>query len=116
VADRIDGKATAEIQTEQRHRYVIEAPAQFIQAAAPSLGVEVTPVNLRDAPEIERALQTSRAPRTADRDRERVVECSSQADQDPRSSSNRISGTASSAASAVYPGSERISSNGCSTW
>jgi ABC-type uncharacterized transport system substrate-binding protein len=27
-----------------------------IQAAAPSLGVEVTPVNLRDAPEIERAL------------------------------------------------------------
>jgi uncharacterized protein DUF5681 len=29
VADRIDGKATAEIQTEQRHRYVIEAPAQL---------------------------------------------------------------------------------------
>ena len=27
-----------------------------IQAAAPSLGVEVTPVNLRDAPEVERAL------------------------------------------------------------
>ena len=27
-----------------------------IQAAAPSLGVEVTPVNLRDAPEIERAV------------------------------------------------------------
>ena len=27
VADRIDGKATAEIQTEQKHRYVIEAPA-----------------------------------------------------------------------------------------
>jgi len=27
-----------------------------IQAAAPSLGMEVTPVNLRDAPEIERAL------------------------------------------------------------
>jgi len=27
-----------------------------IQAAAPSLGVEVTPVNLRDAPEIERTL------------------------------------------------------------
>ena len=29
VADRIDGKATAEIQTEQRHRYVIEAPAKL---------------------------------------------------------------------------------------
>src|SRR5215471_1772811 len=29
VADRIDGKATAEIQTEQKHRYVIEAPAQL---------------------------------------------------------------------------------------
>ena len=29
MADRIDGKATAEIQTEQRHRYVIEAPAQL---------------------------------------------------------------------------------------
>ena len=29
VADRIDGKATAEIQTEQRHRYVIEAPPQL---------------------------------------------------------------------------------------
>jgi hypothetical protein len=29
VADRIDGKATAEIQTEQRHRYVIEAPAEL---------------------------------------------------------------------------------------
>ena len=29
VADRIDGKATAEIQTERRHRYVIEAPAQL---------------------------------------------------------------------------------------
>jgi hypothetical protein len=27
VADRIDGKAPAEIQTEQRHRYVIEIPA-----------------------------------------------------------------------------------------
>jgi uncharacterized protein DUF5681 len=27
VADRIDGKATAEIQTDQMHRYVIEAPA-----------------------------------------------------------------------------------------
>jgi hypothetical protein len=41
VADRIDGKATAEIQTEQRHRYVIEAPAQltreqWIQKYSPS--------------------------------------------------------------------------------
>jgi hypothetical protein len=33
VADRIDGKATAEIQTEQRHRYVIEAPAEPEQRA-----------------------------------------------------------------------------------
>jgi putative tryptophan/tyrosine transport system substrate-binding protein len=31
------------------------SPFAVIQAAAPSLGVEVTPVNLRDAPEIERA-------------------------------------------------------------
>src|SRR5262249_13591940 len=29
VADRIDGKATAEIQTEQRHRYVVEVPPQL---------------------------------------------------------------------------------------
>jgi hypothetical protein len=41
VADRIDGKATAEIQTEQRHRYVIEVPAtltreQWIQKHSPS--------------------------------------------------------------------------------
>jgi hypothetical protein len=41
VADRIDGKATAEIQTEQRHRYVIEAPEQltreqWIQKYSPS--------------------------------------------------------------------------------
>jgi hypothetical protein len=33
VADRIDGKATAELQTEQRHRYVIEAPAQLTPRA-----------------------------------------------------------------------------------
>jgi putative tryptophan/tyrosine transport system substrate-binding protein len=32
------------------------SPFAVIQAAAPSLGVEVTPVNLRAAPEIERAL------------------------------------------------------------
>ena len=33
-------------------------PAQFgvIQAVAPSLGVEVSPINVRDAPEIERAV------------------------------------------------------------
>jgi len=32
------------------------SPFAVIQAAAPSFGVDVTPVNLRDAPEIERAL------------------------------------------------------------
>src|SRR6185369_15078516 len=40
-------------------------PAQFgiIQAAAPSVGVEVTPVNMRDAPEIEGAVAAfARAP------------------------------------------------------
>src|SRR5262249_25514251 len=47
VADRIDGKATAEIQTEQRHRYVIEAPAQltreqWIETYSPN-PVEVPP-------------------------------------------------------------------------
>jgi putative ABC transport system substrate-binding protein len=33
-------------------------PGQFaaIQSVAPSLGVEVSPVNVRDAPEIERAV------------------------------------------------------------
>ena len=41
VADRIDGKATAEIQTEQSHRYVIEVPEeltreQWIQKYSPS--------------------------------------------------------------------------------
>jgi len=41
VADRIDGKATAEIQTEQSNRYVIEVPAeltreQWIQKYSPS--------------------------------------------------------------------------------
>jgi hypothetical protein len=41
VADRIDGKAAAEIQTEQSHRYVIEVPAeltreQWIQKYSPS--------------------------------------------------------------------------------
>ena len=41
VADRIDGKATAEIQTEQRHRYVVEMPTeltreQWIQKYSPS--------------------------------------------------------------------------------
>ena len=40
-------------------------PAQFgiIQAVAPSLRVELTPVNMRDAPEIERAIAAfARAP------------------------------------------------------
>ena len=41
VADRIDGKATAEIQTEQRHRYVVEMPSeltreQWIKEYSPS--------------------------------------------------------------------------------
>jgi hypothetical protein len=47
VADRIDGKATAETQTEQRHRYVIEAPAQltreqWIQKYSPSPPIGTT--------------------------------------------------------------------------
>src|SRR5262245_66593697 len=29
VADRIDGKATAEIQTEQMHRFVVEMPPEL---------------------------------------------------------------------------------------
>jgi hypothetical protein len=29
VADRIDGKATAELQTEQRYRYVVEMPPEL---------------------------------------------------------------------------------------
>ena len=29
VADRIDGKATAEVQTEQMHRYVVEMPPEL---------------------------------------------------------------------------------------
>jgi hypothetical protein len=29
VADRIDGKATSEVQTEQRHRYVVEMPPEL---------------------------------------------------------------------------------------
>jgi Family of unknown function (DUF5681) len=33
VADRIDGKATAEIQTQQMHRYVIEAPTLLSREA-----------------------------------------------------------------------------------
>ncbi len=46
-----------------------KAPAtgQFaaIQAVAPSLGVEVTPINVRDASEIERAIAAFARPRTA---------------------------------------------------
>jgi hypothetical protein len=48
VADRIDGKATAEIQTEQRHRYVIEAPAELTREqwiAKHSPTPEVTPAS-----------------------------------------------------------------------
>jgi putative ABC transport system substrate-binding protein len=43
-----------------RNPAISSGPAQFgvIQAAAPSLRVEVTPVNMRDAPEIERAVTT----------------------------------------------------------
>ena len=36
-----------------------------IQTAAPSFGVEVSPINVRDAPEIERAVRPSRAPLAA---------------------------------------------------
>ena len=36
-----------------------------IQSMAPSLGVEVIPVNVREAPEIERSVTASRAPRMA---------------------------------------------------
>jgi putative ABC transport system substrate-binding protein len=41
-----------------RNPAIASGPAQFgiIQSVAPSLGVEVTPVSLRDAPEIERAV------------------------------------------------------------
>ena len=36
-----------------------------IQSAAPSLRMDVTPVNVRDAGVIERSIATSRKPRTA---------------------------------------------------
>ena len=49
-----------------------------IQAVAPSLGVEVSPVNVRDAGEIERAVAALRAlpERRPDRDGERRWRCS----------------------------------------
>src|SRR5262245_19524536 len=41
-----------------RNTAIASGPAQFgvIQAAAPSVGLEVSPVNMRDAPEMERAV------------------------------------------------------------
>jgi putative tryptophan/tyrosine transport system substrate-binding protein len=41
-----------------RDSTIVSGPAQFaaIQSMAPSLGVEVSPVNMRDVPELERAL------------------------------------------------------------
>ena len=48
-----------------RYRRPGSATGQFgvIQSVAPSLRVEVTPVNMRDSGEIERAVRPSRAPR-----------------------------------------------------
>ena len=53
-----------------------------IQSVAPSLGVEVSPVNVRDAAEIERAVTAfARSGEWwPDRDRKRVVACSSRSD------------------------------------
>jgi putative tryptophan/tyrosine transport system substrate-binding protein len=50
-----------------RNAATASGPGQFgvIQAVAPSLRVEVNPVNVRDAGEIERASRPSRAPRMA---------------------------------------------------
>ena len=51
------------------------ASAAIIQAVAPSLGVEVSPIDMRDAGEIERAVDglRARAEWRPDRDGERVV-------------------------------------------
>ena len=53
-----------------------------IQSVAPSLGVEVSPVDVRDAGEIERAVDglRARAERRPDRDGERVGDASSRPD------------------------------------
>jgi Family of unknown function (DUF5681) len=50
VADRIDGKATAEIQTEQMHRYVVEMPPElsreeWIQKYSPAPPITQSPVD-----------------------------------------------------------------------
>ena len=50
VADRIDGKATAEIQTEQMHRYVVEMPPElsreeWIQKYSPAPPITQFPVD-----------------------------------------------------------------------
>ena len=72
-----------------------------IQAVAPSLGVEVSPVNVRDAGEIERAVAAFARSREwrSDRDGERVGDASSRSDHRswrpgtscPRSTSNASS-------------------------
>src|SRR5262249_37144542 len=59
VADRIDGKATAEIQTEQRHRYVIEASAQLTR----DNGSRSTPTTID--PSDARRCRSNRPERTA---------------------------------------------------
>ena len=52
-----------------------------IQTAAPALGMEVSPVNVRDADEIERAVAAfAEWQRRSDRDGERTVAMSSRAD------------------------------------
>jgi putative ABC transport system substrate-binding protein len=52
-----------------------------IQALAPSFGVEATPINVRDAGEIERAIAAfARNSRRPDRDRQRVDGISSRSD------------------------------------
>ena len=50
VADRIDGKATAEVQTEQMHRYVVEMPPkltreQWIQEYSPAPPITQSPMD-----------------------------------------------------------------------
>ena len=50
VADRIDGKVTAEIQTEQMHRYVVEMPPElsreeWIQKYSPAPPITQSPVD-----------------------------------------------------------------------
>ena len=54
--------------------------SSIIQATAPSLGMDVSPIKMRNASEIERAIAASRAPRRSDRDAECADDASSQAD------------------------------------